>query len=99
MKVSEKYLAGLDVNDGIKFELKDLQPSTSDASKMVFTFPGTTANGTTFQLVGSDTPNGTYADVGATIAAGDGKLTTATISVSSLEGVKYFKVQAVQSAE
>lgn len=98
MKVSEKYLAGLDVNDGIKFELKDLQPSTSDASKMVFTFPGTTANGTTFQLVGSTNPNSGFEVInGATIAAGEGKLSTATVSISTLTtGVKYFKVQAVQ---
>ena len=96
MKVSEKYVAGLDVDDGLKFELKDLQPSTSDASKMVFTFPGTAANGATFKLVGSDTPNGTYNEVSAAIAAGDGKLTTATLDVSSLAGVKYFKVQAVK---
>ena len=97
MTVAQKYVAGLNVNDGIKFELKDLQPSTSDATKMVFSFPGTTANGSTFTIVGSDTPNGTYADVGAVVAAGAGKLSTATISVSSLtSGVKYFKVQAAQ---
>ena len=97
MTVAQKYIAGLDVNDGIKFELKDMQPSSSDADEMVFSFPGvgTTDN---FKIVGSTTIDGTYTDVGGTFTAGvNGANNTVVVDISGLaSGVKYFKVQAIR---
>ena len=97
MTVAKKYIAGLDVNDGIKFELKDMQPSSSDADEMVFSFPGvgTTDN---FKIVGSTTIDGTYTDVGGTFTAGvNGANNTVVVDISGLaSGVKYFKVQAIR---
>lgn len=100
MTVAQKYLAGLDVTDGIKFELKDLQPSARDSTVMVFSFPGTTATGSSFSILGSDTVNGTYSAVDGTFTAGaNGANNTVAINVSSLTGVKYFKLQAAQAAQ
>jgi len=95
MTVAEKYVADLDVNDNIKFELKDLQPSTTETSKMVFSFPGGT--GADFEIVGCDTPSGSYTSVANQQLTRDstGAKNTVSVDLSAISGnVKYFKVKA-----
>ncbi len=97
MTVAEKYVAGLDVNDGIKFELKDMQPSSSDADEMVFSFPGVGTNGN-YKIMGCTTVNGTYTDMGGTFTPGvNGANNTIAVDIHEItSGVKYFKLQAIR---
>ena len=97
MTVMQKYITGLGVNDGIKFELKDMQPSTSNPDVMEFTFPGTTANGATFSIQGCASPNGGYVAV-ESLMTSEGGLNKASVNVKDIltSGVKYFKVVATK---
>ena len=100
MTVGEKYVFGLDVDDGKKIELVDMQPVADNANKMKFVIPGTGAkagSGYSFKLTSCATPNGEYTDAGATI---DGN--TATLDISTFMNgdvkVKYFKAEMVAPA-
>ena len=97
MTVAQKYIAGLDVNDGIKFELKDMQPSSSNADKMVFSFPGV-GTSSNYKIMGCTTVNGTYTDMGGDFTAGEsGANNTIAIDIDDItSGVKYFKLQAIR---
>ena len=97
MTVAQKYIAGLDVNDGIKFELKDMQPSSSNADKMVFSFPGVGTNGN-YKILGSTTVGSGYTDMGGTFTPGEsGANNTIAIDIHDItSGVKYFKLQAIR---
>lgn len=97
MTVAQKYIAGLDVNDGIKFELKDMQPSSSNADKMVFSFPGV-GTSSNYKIMGCTSVNGEYADMGGDFTAGEsGANNTIAIDIHDItSGVKYFKLQAIR---